>query len=105
MTGIGVAEHKPPSPEDVEKRTQYSVAPPPTESSVEVARKRIAIFVTHGMGQQIPFETLDAIAESLRAYDESLTGRREKPTSKSVRAGDQWLQRVELNLKSGAEQI
>jgi hypothetical protein len=85
---------------------QYSVAPPPPESNVEVARKRIAIFVAHGMGQQIPFETLDAIAESLRAYDESLTGRREKPTSTSVRAGgDQWLQRVELNLKSGAEQI
>jgi hypothetical protein len=105
MTGTGVAEQKPPSPEEVEKRTQYSVAPPPPESTVEAAKKRIAIFVAHGMGQQIPFETLDAIAESLRAYDESLTGRREKPVSTSVRAGDQWLQRVELNLKSGAEQL
>jgi hypothetical protein len=106
MTGTGVAEHKSVPPEEAEKRTRYSVAPPPPESSVEAARKRIAIFVAHGMGQQIPFETLDAIAESLRAHDEALTGRREKPTSKSVRAGgDQWLQRVELNLKSGADQI
>jgi len=105
MNGTGVADHESAKPEDVEKRTQYSVAPPPPESTVEAARKRIAIFVAHGMGQQIPFETLDAIAESLRAHDESLTGRREKPTSTSVRAGDQWLQRVELNLKSGAEQI
>src|ERR1700730_328028 len=105
MNGIGVADDKSAPRGESEKRTLYSVAPPPPESIVETRRKRIAIFVTHGMGQQIPFETLDAIAESLRAYDESLTGRREKPTSKSVRAGDQWLQRVELNLKSGAEQI
>jgi hypothetical protein len=105
MNGTGVDEHKSVPPEEAEKRTRYSVAAPSPQSVVEVARKRIAIFVAHGMGQQIPFETLDAIAESLRAHDESLTGRREKPTSKSVRAGDQWLQRVELNLKSGANQI
>ena len=104
MNGTGVADKSAPR-EEVEKRTQYSGAPPPPESSVEAARKRIAIFVAHGMGQQIPFETLDAIAESLRAHDESVTGRREKPVSTSVRAGDQWLQRVELNLKSGAEQL
>ena len=105
MIETGVAEDKSAPREEAGKRTQYSVAPPPPESVVDAARKRIAIFVAHGMGQQIPFETLDAIAESLRAHDESLTGHREKPTSKSVRAGDQWLQRVELNLKSGADQI
>jgi len=104
MNGTGAADKSAPR-EEAEKRTQYSVAPPPPESNVEAAKERIAIFVAHGMGQQIPFETLDAIAESLRAYDESLTGRQEKPVSTSVRAGDQWLQRVELNLKSGAEQL
>jgi hypothetical protein len=104
MNATGVADKSAPR-EEVEKRTQYSVAPPPPESTVEAERKRIAIFVAHGMGQQIPFETLDAIAESLRAHDESVTARREKPVSTSVRAGDQWLQRVELNLKSGAEQL
>jgi len=105
MNGTAVPKDKPAPPEEAEKRTQYSVAAPSPESKVEVARKRIAIFVAHGMGQQIPFETLDAIAEKLRAYDATLTDRREKPTSKSIRAGDQWLQRVELNLKSGANQI
>jgi len=104
MNGTGVADKSAPR-EEVEKRTQYAVAPPPPESNVEAAKKRIAIFVAHGMGQQIPFETLDAIAESLRAYDELLTGHREKPVSTSVRAGDQWLQRVELNLKSGTERL
>jgi hypothetical protein len=57
MTVTGVVEHKPAPSEEVEKRTQYSVAPPPPESNVEAETKRIAIFVAHGMGQQIPFET------------------------------------------------
>jgi hypothetical protein len=119
MNGTGVAEQKSAGPgeaekrtqysvagpEQVEQRTQYSVAAPTPQSKIELARKRIAIFVAHGMGQQIPFETLDAIAESLRAHDESVTGRQEKPTSKSVRAGDQWLQRIELILKSGTSEI
>jgi hypothetical protein len=105
MTGPGVTDHKSIEPKEVEQRTQYSVAAPSPQAKVEVAKKRIGIFVAHGMGQQIPFETLDAIAESLRAHDESVTGRHEKPTSKSVRAGDQWLQRIELNLKSGTSQI
>ncbi|HVS59712.1 MAG TPA: hypothetical protein VHE82_03345, partial [Gemmatimonadaceae bacterium] len=101
-----VAENKSPSPEEADERTQYSVAAPGSEPVAEAARKRIAIFVAHGMGQQIPFETLDAIAESLRAYDAALTGRRDKPTSNTIKAGpDQWLQRVELNLKSGTSQI
>jgi hypothetical protein len=105
MNGTTVAEHKAAPPKEEKTRTQYSVAPPGSEEAVEVAARRVAIFVAHGMGQQIPFETLDAIAESLRAHDESLTGRREKPTSTSIRAGDQWLQRVQLNLKSGADRI
>jgi len=101
-----VAENKSPSPEEADKRTQYSVAAPGSDSIVQAARKRIAIFVAHGMGQQIPFETLDAIAESLRSYDAALTGRRDKPTSNTIKAGpDQWLQRVELNLKLGTSQI
>ena len=106
MKGIAVAENESLSPKEADKRTQYSVAPPGSEPVAEAARKRIAIFVAHGMGQQIPFETLDAIAESLRAYDAGLTGRRDKPTSNTIKAGpDQWLQRVELNLKSGTSQI
>ena len=106
MKGITVAENKSATPEEADKRTQYSVAAPGSEPVAETARKRIAIFVAHGMGQQIPFETLDAIAESLRAYDARLTGRDSKPVSSTIKAGpDQWLQRVELNLKSGTSQI
>ncbi len=106
MNGTAVAEDKSRPPDEAEKATQYSVAPPGSESIVETDKKRIAIFVAHGMGQQIPFETLDAIAESLRAYDAALTGRRDKPASNTIKTGsDQWLQRVELKLKSGTSQI
>ena len=101
MNGTAVAELKSVPHKEAQTQTQYAVAPPGTEKVVEVAAKRIAIFVAHGMGQQIPFETLDAIAESLRAYDAKLTGRRDKPTSNTIKASpDQWLQRIELKLKS-----
>ncbi|MDP9201577.1 MAG: hypothetical protein M3P26_06550 [Gemmatimonadota bacterium] len=106
MNGTAIAEGKSRAPEQADKATQYSVAPPGSESIVETAKQRIAIFVAHGMGQQIPFETLDAIAESLRAYDAALTGRRNKPASNTIKSDDgSWLQRVELDLKSGTSQV
>jgi len=105
MDGTAVAEQKALPRDEADTPTQYSVAPPGSESIVETGEKPIAIFVAHGMGQQIPFETLDAIAESLRAHDADLTGRRDKPVSNTIKAGDQWLQRVELDLKSGASQV
>jgi hypothetical protein len=105
MTASAVPDHRSPPPKEAEKRTLYSVAPPGPESVVEAVRKRIAIFVVHGMGQQIPFETLDAIAESLRAYDAEQTGRTSKPVSNSIKAEDQWLARMELELKSGPGEV
>src|SRR6266481_7880914 len=45
--------------------------------------------------------TVTGVADHEAAKPEEV----EKRTSTSVRAGDQWLQRVELNLKSGAEQL
>ena len=81
--------------------TRYSVAAPGTESAPDAGKRRVAIFVAHGMGQQIPFETLDSVAEALRAYDAALTGRDTKPVSNSIKAEDQWLARIELTLKSG----
>ncbi len=101
MNGATVAEQKVAPPNEPQAQTQYAVGAPGSDKAVEAAAKRIAIFVAHGMGQQIPFETLDAIAESLRAHDARLTGRGDKPTSNTIKAGpDQWLQRIELKLKS-----
>ena len=85
--------------------TRYSVAAPGTKPAPDPGKRRVAIFVAHGMGQQIPFETLDSVAESLRAYDSDLTGRVDKPASNSIKAEDQWLARIELTLKSGTSEV
>jgi hypothetical protein len=106
MNGADIAEQKISPLERADSPTQYSVAAPGPDSIVTPGNKPIAIFVAHGMGQQIPFETLDAIAESLRAHDAELTKRTGKPVSKTIKASkEEWLQRVELTLKSGASEI
>ena len=51
--------------------THYKVVPPAEETPAVVAapavRGKAAVFVVHGMGQQIEFQTLDDVAEGLRA--------------------------------------
>lgn len=75
------------------------------------SRRKQAVFVSHGMGQQIPFETLDQIAEGLRREDERVRedarsrGIRVHPAPdpavRAVRIGDERMQRVELQLFGG----
>ena len=83
-------------------------APAPTVS------KKVAVFVAHGMGQPIPFQTLDAVAEALRELDETECQREtdpakrwqnQKPVSRAVKFEDQFLQRIELELKGGAAKV
>lgn len=67
-----------------------------------------AIFVAHGMGQQIPFQTLDDIAQALRQKEASKLGvaleELPHPVTCTVRVqdgdADVTLQRVELRLKT-----
>src|SRR5947209_4230763 len=60
-----------------------------------------AVFVAHGMGQQIPFETLDAVVEQLRTLDETTRGTAPPPAEVgTIEIGAQRLQRVELKLKA-----
>ena len=104
------------TPEDLSKAsaTRFAVEPPGMirveaiekkflEAEREAAPK-CALFVTHGMGQQIPFQTLDAIAEGLRQED----ARRRTAAGvvvpdridsvRAVRLGDERLQRIEMKL-------
>src|SRR5712671_3975199 len=43
-------------------QTQVTPAAPPADDAVE----KVAVIVTHGMGQQVPFETLEMLANAVR---------------------------------------
>lgn len=88
-------------------------APKPPASIAAPAREEpsgpVAAFVVHGMGRQIPFETLDLVSEGLRREDARRRGvplsSLPTPGAASVAAGDERLARAELRLatKSGAD--
>jgi len=99
MNGTGVADKSAPREKWRNARSIRGTSST-RKSSVEAARKRICISSPTEWGSRLVRDARRDCGVAPRAIDESLTGRREKPTSTSVRAGDQWLQRVELNLKS-----
>jgi hypothetical protein len=57
-----------------------------------------AILVWHGMGQQIPFETIELVARSLAREEYRRTSREAAVTPRLVKFGDQKLWRAELEL-------
>ena|SRR5438093_12068849 len=83
--------------------SQYTVlspgTPPPEEAG---AVRELAVFVTHGMGQQVPFATLDAVFEQLRRLPPFSSAR---PEAETVRLGGQQMQRLVLRLPSLAREV
>lgn len=79
----------------IEKQRERAERPPEK-------KLKQAVFVAHGMGQQIPFQTLDQVAEGLRCEDARRRGvpieALPKPSVRAVRVGDDRLQRAELKL-------
>lgn len=74
------------------------------EATTKAKRKRtVALFVAHGMGQQIPFQTLDQIATGLRKVDGGSTKQNDRWNVRGVKFKDQWLSRIELELKSNTK--
>jgi hypothetical protein len=67
--------------------------------------KKVAVFIAHGMGQQIPFQTLDQVAEGLLAMDGAKGNKTPPPVSRAVKSNDQWFNRVELQLKTATKGI
>ena len=57
------------------------------------------------MGQPIPFQTIDQIATSLRALDLKLGHHNPSPVGRTIKSGDDWLNRIELRIKSGTEAV
>jgi hypothetical protein len=83
----------------IEKGTGFTVAPPQppstTEKRLQHKTKPVAIFVAHGMGQQVPFETLNSIAEGLMTFvSPSGSGRQ----ARTITSEGETLQRLELDL-------
>ena len=59
----------------------------------------MAIVIAHGMGQQIPFQTLDDVAEGLRRQDRKRRkGKPPMPVAKTVELGGERLARLELKI-------
>ncbi len=74
----------------------------PTDKSVRaesVVREKRAVWIVHGMGQQIPFETLDSLTNGLL---DALPNQTIKPRLRTAKIGDQVLQRVELDIDGKA---
>jgi hypothetical protein len=83
-------------------RPQLPKTQPQVTVAVEEAPKptKVAVFVAHGMGQPIPFQTLDAVAKLLRDFDAKGGSKSATlPVSRAVKVDDQLLQRIELKLK------
>ncbi|HYE38493.1 MAG TPA: hypothetical protein VEB23_01095, partial [Ramlibacter sp.] len=90
-------------------RPEYSVGPAtgmaPRDDSAQLARamvpvtgRKVAVLVAHGMGQQVPFETIEEVAEGLRRHADEGS----HPETATVRHGDRWLTRARLHLRDDA---
>jgi len=100
------------SPKPLEAAAKYEVPPssaPPPDKTVAAPlspragrRGPAAILVTHGMGQQIPFQTLDDVADGLC---KAARVARRAPRAETVEVGGERLQRLDLaiSLEDGSE--
>lgn len=82
---------------------KYRVArpqPPRQRRSKDNTLRPRAVFVAHGMGQQVPFETLDEVARGLCGAIEASGGKVESETAETVRVGCEIVQRLELDVRS-----
>jgi hypothetical protein len=65
----------------------------------EAPQKKRAVWIVHGMGQQVPFETVDGLAEGIMRVAHPLPGTDGfAPRVRTVQIGDQTVQRVELDV-------
>jgi hypothetical protein len=88
----GTTEAKP----TIEKFAGTQEAVDATNLDIGVTREKRAVWVVHGMGQQIPFETLDRLANDL--LDVLPNPTQIIPRLRTVKIADQVLQRVELDV-------
>lgn len=75
-------------------------------AAVEDPAEKVAVIVVHGMGQQVPFETIDGVARSLWQKAAESTGPDRyvpgKVIARTAKPGDQVVRRAELCLRGPA---
>jgi hypothetical protein len=78
-------------------RTNFTEGDADAGIDATVVREKRAVWVVHGMGQQIPFETVDTLTQGL--LDVIPVNRvRHEPRLRTVKIGDAVMQRVELDV-------
>jgi hypothetical protein len=84
---------------DVKRTVALPGGATPQQQLARLPVQKAALFVAHGMGQQIPFETMDAVAEGLARY---LAVEKGSPIgairAATVSLGDEKLQRIEMKV-------
>src|SRR3990172_751702 len=73
-------------------------AAPPAAAAVLAEEKKIAVLICHGMGQQVPFETLDCVAKALGNVEQRNHQQRPPASVQFVKLGEDMLPRAELTL-------
>jgi len=78
------------------------VLPAGVDAEPRNSKERLAVFVTHGMGQQVPFSTVsDLVTELQKVPSFSAV----VPVTQMVLLGDQRLQRISLQLQGSGREI
>lgn len=80
--------------------TEASITSSAPASVAMEPKRKVAIFVAHGMGQQIPFQTLDQVAEGLRKENEKHGNPNPAFDVRAIKFEDEWLSRIEMEVKS-----
>src|SRR5579862_8238187 len=82
--------------------SEQQAAPAPEAKTFAPAEtEKRAVWIVHGMGQQIPFATLDSLTEGILSVAALPAGATAfAPVACSIRVGDEVLQRVELKVRS-----
>jgi hypothetical protein len=77
-----------------------SIRTPSVTDGAEIRTEKRAIWTVQGMGQQIPFETIDDVAEGVMRFVEQANPSKPAidPRARAVKVGDQVLQRIELDV-------
>ena len=77
------------------------------EEALPAPQKRYAVFIAHGMGQQVPYETIDVATQGLRRVIDKVDGislRDDKVRTRAVRIGTQVHERAEFDLNVEGEE-